>query len=65
MSAIARPDLGHIRHSACMRSSLARQTLVKNVMAIQMSRSILVHLSFTFHCSCQADFRHILSRWLT
>ena len=35
-----------------------------NVRAVQMSRSFLVHFSFSFYHSCQADYRHVLSRSL-
>ena len=35
-----------------------------NVRAVQMSCSFLVHFSFSFYRSCQADYRHVLSRSL-
>ena len=38
------------------------QNFVQNVRAIQMSCSVLVHLSPYFYCSCQADYCHALSR---
>ena len=40
------------------------QIFAQNVRAVQMSCSFLVHFSFSFYRSCQADYRHALSRSL-
>ena len=43
-------------------SPVYRQEFRPNVTAIKMSRSVVVHLLFNFYRSCQADYRHALSR---
>ena len=43
-------------------AGLYRSEYRPNVRVVQMSRSILVHLSFNFYHSCQADYRQALYR---